>query len=267
MATTPFPFAGTIPGIYEQYLGPYIFEPYAVYITSRIKKAPQNVLEIAAGTGRVSRHIAERIGSNATLTAIDISPAMLHIAKQQVHAPNVEFLEADAQALPFPDNSFDTVICQFGFMFLPDRQKGFDEAYRVLKPGGQFLFLTWDRAENNITYHICHQTVLQYLKAPPPPFYGKPYTMYDPDALRSHVMNAGFTNATIEKITLQGETPTAMHAATGFIEANAIADEIVKEGPGLLQTIKDAVVAKIHAQVSKDPVRSELNAWLGEAFK
>ncbi len=267
MEQTIFPFDRTIPGIYEQYLGPYIFEPYAVYVSSRIKGSPQQVLEIASGTGRVTWHIAERIGKSATLTATDLNPGMLNIARQQVDASNVEFREADAQELPFPDNSFDCVICQFGYMFLPERQKGFNEAWRVLRPGGQFLFVTWDKPENNITYHISHQTVLQFLKTPPPSFYGKPYTMYDPVELQKHLADAGFTKATIEKISLQGESPSAMDVATGFVEGNAIVHEILKEGPELLETIKQAVAAKINEEVSKDPVRSELNAWVGEAFK
>jgi ubiquinone/menaquinone biosynthesis C-methylase UbiE len=193
---------------------------------------------------------------------------MLEIAKQKVKASNVEFVLGDAQALPFPDHSFDFVICQFGFMFLPDKQKGFNEAWRVLKPGGQFLFLTWDKAENNITLHISQQTILQLLKATPPPYFGKAYSaMNNPDELLLYTKNAGFENARIEKITLEGKCTSAMNAAIGFVEGNSIIKEIVKEGPELLQTIKNTIASKINAQVGKDPVSSELNAWLGEAFK
>jgi SAM-dependent methyltransferase len=267
MQENKFSFKESIPGIYERYLGPYIFEPYAVYIAGRIKDAPKLVLEIAAGTGRVTRHIAEKIGKEAKLIATDINPGMLDIAREQVKASNVEFLVADAQDLPFEDNSVDCVICQFGYMFLQGRQKGFNEARRVLKPGGQFLFVTWDKAKNNITYYISHQTVVRFLKDPPPPFFGRPYSMDDPAELQSHLTVAGFTNATIEKITLEGESPSALDIATGFVEGNAIINEILKEGPELLQTIKTTIASKINREVSKDPVRSELNAWVGEAFK
>ncbi len=262
------PFERTIPGVYERYLGPYLYEPYAVYVTNRIKGKPQHILEIGAGTGRLTRNIAEKIGLEAKLTAIDINPAMIEIARQKVNAVNVDFLEADAQALPFPDNSFDVVVCQFGFMFLPDKQKGFNEAWRVLKPGGQFLFTTWDKAENNITLHISQQTILQFLKATPPPFFGRAYSsMNNPEELQSFTKVAGFENGSIEKVSLQGLSASAMDAAIGFVEGNAIIHEILKVGPELLQTIESSIVVKIHEQVSKDPVRSELNAWLGEAFK
>jgi len=256
-----------IPEKYEHYLGPYLYEPYAIYTTSRIKGSPQMVLEMAAGTGRLTNHIATKIGNVAKLVATDINPSMLEIAKKQVHASNVEFLVADSQDLPFPDNSFDCVICQFGFMFLPDRQKGFNEARRVLKPGGQFIFVTWDKAENNSTLNISQKTVISYLKEAPPTYYARPYSMHLPEELHNHLTEAGFTNPTIENIKLYGESPTAMDAATGFVEGNSIVFEILKDGIELLDTVKSEIVQKINEQVCNDPIKSELSAWYGEAFK
>ena len=256
-----------IPGKYEQYLGPYLYEPYALFTKARIKGSPKTVLELAAGTGRVTRHIAEKIGEDAKVIATDINANMLDIAKKQLNAQNIEFLVADSQDLPFPDNSFDCVICQFGFMFLPDKQKGFNEAWRVLKPGGQFIFVTWDKSENNITHFISQQTVIHNLKETPPPFYARPYAMNDPIELQNYLTVAGFLNPSIEKVTLFGECPTAMDAAIGFVEGNSIVHEILKDGMELLNSIKAEIVEKINSKVSMDPVRSELNAWMGEAFK
>ena len=268
MKENNIPFEITIPKVYEQYLGPYLYEPYSKYVTNRIIGNPQNILEIGVGSGRLTKHLVKKISKEAKLTAIDINTNMLEIARQKVNAANVMFELADAQELPFPDNSFDLVICQFGFMFLPDKQKGFNEAWRVLKPRGQFLFVTWDKAENNITLHISQQTILQLLQATPPAYFGKAYyAMNDPEELRNYTKVAGFENGTVEKITLKGKCPSAMDAAIGFVEGNSIIKEILKEGPGLLHTIKTTIASKINEQVGKDPVSSELNAWLGENFK
>lgn len=268
MKVEKIPLEKSIPEVYEKYLGPYLYEPYSLYITKRIQGNPQQVLEIGVGSGRLTNHISKKLTQTAKIIGVDINPNMLEIAKQKVKAPNVEFVKADAQKLPFPDNSFDFVICQFGFMFLSDKQKGFNEAWRVLKPGGQFIFLTWDKAENNVTLHISQQTILQLLKTPPPPYFGKAYSaMNNPDDLRQYTKTAGFENASIEKVILKGNCPSAMDAAIGFVEGNSIVKEILKEGPELLQTIKDTIVSRINEQVCKDPICSELNAWLGEAFK
>ena len=260
-------YKDAIPSKYERYLGPYLYEPYAIYTKGLIKGSPQFVLELAAGTGRATKHIAEKIGIEGKLIATDINPGMLNLAMKQINSNNVEFLEADTQNLPFPDNSFDCVICQFGFMFLPDRQKGFNEALRVLKPGGQFISVTWDKAENNETLHISQQTVKSHLKNDPPSFYARPYSMHNPDELLNHLTTAGFSNTKIEKVTLIGGCPKAMDAAIGFVEGNSIIHEILKDGNELLQIIKDEIVKKIHSKIGPDPIKSNLNAWVCEANK
>ncbi len=88
------------------------------------------------------------------------------VPKQSVPGNNIEFQVADAQALPFAGNSFDVVVCQFGFMFVPDKPKAFGEAYRVLRPGGMLLFNTWDAIENNPLSANVSEVVAAYFPAP-----------------------------------------------------------------------------------------------------
>src|SRR4051812_45000731 len=108
MDKSAFKFSGTAVLNYDTYLGPFLFEPYAKDIASRIDPAKANrVLEIAAGTGRVTNHLHQRINADAILTTTDISADMLELAKQKLINTSIEFLVADAQSLPFEDNSFD----------------------------------------------------------------------------------------------------------------------------------------------------------------
>lgn len=267
MSNTLFSSGGQIPLLYDRYLGPYIFEPFAKDISRRMQEPVDHVLEIAAGTGRLTRYLAERTGRHASLTATDLNPDMLAIAKQKITNPSVKWMTANAMELPFDDNSFDCVFCQFGFMFLPDKQKGFDEVYRVLKPGGQFLFSTWDKIENNSTAYIALQVVADFLKNNPPSFYHVPYSMHNTEELKQLMDTAHFRKIEIHRVCLPVESEKAMHIATGLVEGNPVIHEILKEDPSQVEQIKTAIVERIHNEVSKDPVRSTFTAWVCEAYK
>ena len=146
MATSDTVFAGSIPDIYDRLLVPLIFEPYARDLAERVAATkPRLVLETAAGTGAVTRALAASLG-DARIVATDLNQPMLDHAKAR-HSGNarIEWKQADALALPFEDQTFDVVVCQFGAMFFPDKVQGYREALRVLKPGGRFFFSVWDR--------------------------------------------------------------------------------------------------------------------------
>ena len=152
MATTTLDkvFAGSIPKLYETHLVPLIFEPYAADLARRVAACkPSRILEIAAGTGVVTRALARSLPGGVDIVATDLNPGMLEQAAAVGTSRPVQWQQADAMALPFPDASFDTVACQFGVMFFPDKAKAFAEARRVLKPGGTLLFSVWDRIEEN----------------------------------------------------------------------------------------------------------------------
>ena len=155
MSATDAAFAGSIPALYEQYLGSLLFQPYAEVMAARLNDLTQGrVLETAAGTGIVTRALAKALPRDVEIVATDLNQAMLDLASGKLQAPNVRWQQADAQALPFDDASFDAVVCQFGVMFFPDKQAGFREALRVLKPGGRFLFNVWDSLDRN---EVCEQ--------------------------------------------------------------------------------------------------------------
>src|SRR5690348_11197979 len=143
-------FAGSIPKLYDTYLVPLIFEPYAADIAKRVKARPlARLLELAAGTGVVTRALASALPESASIVATDLNQGMLDQAKATGTKRPVEWRQADAMQLPFPDATFDAVVCQFGVMFFPDKAKAFAEARRMLRPGGVLLFNVWDRIEDN----------------------------------------------------------------------------------------------------------------------
>src|SRR6516225_8985166 len=145
MAATDKLFAGSIPEIYDRFLAPLIFESYARDLAERLARAePREVLETAAGTGVLTRAIAARLPAPARIGVTDLNQPMLDHAQRQSHDSRITWRQADALALPFEDQKFDVVACQFGAMFFPDKVQGYREARRVLKPGGHFFFYGGD---------------------------------------------------------------------------------------------------------------------------
>src|SRR6185436_10415604 len=142
-------FTGSIPNVYETYLVPLIFEPYAVDLANRLRSRPlARVLEVAAGTGVVTRAMAAVLPERVSIVATDLNQSMIDHAATLLPGRVVDWRQADVMQLPFEDGAFDAVVCQFGVMFFPDKPRAFSEMRRVLRPGGALLFNVWDRIED-----------------------------------------------------------------------------------------------------------------------
>jgi SAM-dependent methyltransferase len=264
-------FVGSIPENYDRYLGPVLFEPYARDLAGRLKVgAGARVLELACGTGIVTRHLRERMPASATLVATDLNEPMLEIAKRRLGgAPGVEWRQADACALPFPPASFDAVVCQFGLMFVPDKPAAFREARRVLVPGGQFLFSTWDSIDANPFARIAVATLRELVPVDPPTFYDVPFSMHDRTAIAALMKDAGFgaedgSVAGIEEVVLEGRSPATRDLATGLIEGNPVGPTLRERGVAT-DAIRDAIAAALAREMGDRPARVALRALVVSA--
>ena len=201
ISSPPFSFSGSIPKHYEQFLGPMFFEPYAIEVSRRIDfTSIQFALEIACGTGRVTRHLREHIPAASKLVASDISEDMLAVAKKRLKEFEIDWQVIDAQQLPFNENTIDVVVCCFGYMFVPDKTKAFGEAYRVLRPGGMLLFTAWDKLKLNGASNVYRTAAKKYLEDPLPDSYNLPFSMNDETVIRSNLLAARFSKITIESV-------------------------------------------------------------------
>ena len=253
---------------YDQFFGPLYFEPYAIEVAKRIDPAGVAVaLEIAAGTGRVTRHIRERILPSAKLIASDISAEMLAVAKKKLGHLDINWQTIDAQQLPFSDNCIDLVICCFGYMFVPDKPTAFAEAYRVLRPGGHFLFTTWDKLENNPASYTSRCIAKQYLEDPLPASYDLATYMSDERGIRSLLQNAGFSKLSVEKVKLPSVSPTAKEAALGFVQGGSVYDEVRKSKPGSIEEIKTRLEKELAGQFGDAPMIAPISALISQAWK
>ncbi|MBT2564429.1 methyltransferase domain-containing protein [Pedobacter sp. ISL-68] len=253
---------------YEQFFGPLFFEPYAIEVAKRIHSIPVSVvLEIAAGTGRVTRHIREHIPYSAKLIASDISEEMLAVAKKTLGHLDIDWRNIDAQQLPFNDNSIDLVVCCFGYMFVPDKPKAFAEAYRVLKPDGLFLFTTWDKLENNAASYSARSIAIEYLEQPLPESHNLATSMNNEALITPLLKDAGFTKISIEKVKLFSVSPTAKEAACGLVEWGPVYEEIKKHNPDCIDEIKIKVEKELAEKFGAAPMIAPISAVFSRAWK
>ena len=262
MADRPAAFIGTVPQNYDRYLGPILFHGFADDLAARVTTRPgARVLEVAAGTGIVTRRLLARVHGHGTLVATDLNDAMLAHGRREVPAdPALEWRQADATALPFADHSFDAVVCQFGLMFFPDKALAAREAFRVLKSGGVYLFNVWDAFEHNPIADTTHRTVTELFPADPPQFYATPYGFSQPEPIVALLTQAGFAHIEWSRVAKTGSSPSAADAATGLIDGNPIGEDIVRRRGHAVAEVKRLLAARIAARLGERPVQVPLRA-------
>ena len=256
-------FAGSIPELYDRYLVPLIFEPYAADLARRLaQRKPARVLEIAAGTGVVTRALAAALPLTTTIVATDLNQPMLDRAASVGTARPVEWRQADAMSLPFEDASFDAVVCQFGVMFFPDKARAFSEARRVLKPGGVYLFNVWDDIDKNEFADVATRTLGAMFPSDPPRFMARtPHGYHDPIAIERELKAGGFANApTISTVDARSRAPTARDPAIAYCQGTPLRNEIETRGPGRLPEATEAVTRAIAHRFGAGPVDALIRA-------
>lgn len=256
-------FSGSIPALYERYLVPLIFEPYAADLASRLKATPPaRVLEIAAGTGVVTRALAAALPDNTSIVATDLNQAMLDQAAAVGTRRAVEWRQADAMQLPFQDATFDGIVCQFGAMFFPEKTKAFSEARRVLRPGGTFLFNVWDRIEENEFAATIMTALATVFPTDPPRFMARtPHGYCEPAQIARDLAAAGFTTRPrIETVTARSRAASAREPAVAYCQGTPWRNEIEARDATLLNEATDVAASALAQRFGSGPVDGKIQA-------
>jgi ubiquinone/menaquinone biosynthesis C-methylase UbiE len=267
-STTPIAFSGTIPKFYDSFLGTIFFVPYANDMASRIKNlAPGSILELACGTGRLTKLLPGVLTENATIVASDINPSMLAFVQEQIKNERIKWQIVDAVSLPFEDNSFDCIVVQFGVMFYSDKQKAFKEAFRVLKPGGTLIFNSWDQLKNITIALQAYETLLHFFPVDTPAFYSVPFSYYDEKIISEDLQKAGFKDVKIELVKLKGHSNSASDAAKGLIKGTPTVTAIEERDPEKLPVILEYLEKKITNLFGENDFDIPLQAFIASAKK
>ena len=264
MVATDKLFAGSIPEVYDRFLVPLIFESCALDLAARLVGTdPRDVLETAAGTGVLTRAIAARLSPSARIMATDLNQPMLdRAAARQPPDGRVTWRQADAQALPFEDHSFDVVACQFGVMFFPDKVQGYREARRVLKPGGHFFFNVWDRISENDFADTVTQALAGLFPRDPPRFMARiPHGYHDVARIREELNAAGFTNISVQVVDGLSTASSPRDPAIAYCQGTPLRNEIEARDASLLEEATKQAADALAQRFGSGAVEGRIRAF------
>ncbi len=263
-------FTGSIPDLYERLMVPMIFECYADDLVTRVidlevgSVGIESVLEVAAGTGVLTRAMTERLPELVSITASDLNQAMVDRARLAGTTRPVTWRTADVMSLPFEDGTFDLVVCQFGVMFFPDRAEAFAEILRVLRPGGTWLFSTWDRIESNEFPDAVEEALALRFPDDPPRFMSRtPHGYFDEGQIRADLAAGGFSSSiTFEGVEDRSPASGAEMVATAFCQGTPLRNEIESREPGGLADVTRFTAKAIAKRFGTGPIEGRIRGFV-----
>lgn len=263
---TPTPeFSVDVAEVYDELLVPMLFEPYAEVVAERLGGMERGaLLEVAAGTGVVTRALARTLPGTVEITATDLSPGMLERAATIGTARPVEWKAADAMSLPFPDAAFDAVVCQFGVMFFTPKAAAFAEVVRVLRPGGRFEFSVWDGMADNEFADVVVRSLESIFPGDPITFVERvPHGYHDADSIRTDLRAGGFTaEPSIERVSLTSRAATAADVATAYCFGTPMRGELESRRLGCIPESTRIATAAIESAFGATGLEARMSATL-----
>lgn len=264
---TPPSFSGSIPESYHHHFGPLLFEPCAADLVARLNlplAGPLRILELACGTGILTSLLLKSLPADASLTATDLHEPMLDLARRHIGPdPRATFQQGDACNPPFPDASFDLILCQFGVMFFPDKPRAMREGRRILaagdqRRGGRYVFSVWDSLDHNPMAAAVHETMARLFPVNPATFFSIPHGYCDRAEIERLLRTAGFSRITLETVTLPSTAPTAESAAAGFVDGSPLSSELRARGITDTTDIRRAVAQALSERFGRSPCHSTM---------
>jgi SAM-dependent methyltransferase len=252
MMASAWTASGTPGEVYQREMVPAIFARWAPDLIELAGLRPgERVLDVACGTGVVTRLAAERVGPTGKVTGLDINKEMLAAARAQWSPPTVEWVEGSALTVPLPDGAVDAVVCQQGLQFFPDRAAAVREMHRVLVPGGRLALAVWRSVAHQPAFHALAAALAMRIgaeRAALPPFgFG------DRDALRAVVVGGGF-----REVRIRVEVKTVRFpSAAGFVRtivtgAPSMLGALAEQGDEALDAIANEVADGVRDWIDDD---------------
>lgn len=257
-------FSGSIPALYDRFLGPLLFAPYGENLVGRLSGLKTGtLLETAAGTGIVTEVLARRLPADVGIVATDLNQAMVDHAATKPGLSRVALRQADALALPFEAASFDAVACQFGAMFFPDKIQGYREARRVLRPGGRFLFNVWDGISQNEFADTVTEALAALFPHDPPRFMARtPHGYHDVERIREELSAAGFADISVDAVEGRSKAASPRDAAFAYCQGTPLRTEIEARDASRLEDATNRATEALVRRFGNGAIEGRIRAFV-----
>jgi SAM-dependent methyltransferase len=262
--------------VYHEYMVPAMFDPWAEMLVAQANLQPgEVVLDVACGTGAATRQAARKVGGAGQVSALDLNPAMLEVARSlpvqslsPAEGAAVTWVQGSAQSLPFPDGMFGVVLCQHGLPFFPDRVGALAEMRRVLQPGGRLLITVWQSLERNPMFLALNAAALRLVGLP---VYSAPFVLGEPGALESLLNEAGFGQVNVSERPCEIRFATPDHFVARNLQASAAAIPVLAamdeaERTDLARRLQNEMGELLTENVRDGMLVTSLSGWIGEAW-
>lgn len=250
--------------IYETIFVPAMVEEWVAKVIALAKPQPgEHILDIACGTGALTRGVANSIGPDGRVIGLDLSPDMLEFARKfplnQAGPVSIEWREGDANALPFEDETFEVVFCQIGLMFFPDQVMALREMRRVLKPAGRLGVMVWGSILECPGQTAIKASWERYLGHEMGSRIARQHSLGSPKTIQSLLEKAGFVDISVQAMMGTVRLPSPAHLARGYGALAGIqVDETTRAR--IIQEVSDALQPYVGADGLAYPIEAILAA-------
>ena len=266
----PWQLTGNAADRYQRYLVPAVFAPWAADLLERAGLQPNDrVLDVACGTGVVTRLAAQRVGEGGTVAGLDFSVDMLAVARALPPAPGpvIDWREGNAMSLPFSSQAFHIVLCQQGLQFFSDGAKALREMHRVLVPDGRVAVSIWHGLSKNPYTAVLFNAIARHLSAGLAEEIREPFAFGEPDELRSLLVTSGFRGITIDDVALEMRVNSLQEFVLGHLSLFSFYAILAAKELGERRLLIDEVLRELKAYTRGAELRVPWRAMVGMAAK